>query len=287
MRKLVLFLCALALPLSAQNSYLEQGKAALRRNDADAAAELLEKAVAQQPKSAEAHFQLGNAYGSQAQKASLFKQPGLAQKTKDEYETAVQLDPNNVDARFGLVQFYAVAPGFMGGSYDKAFEQAEEIRKRDPLRGHRSRAFIYSHQDKKDLARAEYMAEIKEFPNSARAHIDLALQYASATDKNWSAAENELNTALKLEPNNMTAVFVLGRLSAQSGAGYARGEELLRKYLAYTPKEDEPLPARAHYWLGQIYEKQGKKAEAKASYATSLKLNPQQKDVAEALKRVS
>ena len=32
---------------------------------------------------------------------------------------------------------------------------------------------------------------------------------------------------------------------------------------------------------------QGKKAEAKASFATSLKLNPNQKDVAEALKRVS
>jgi TolA-binding protein len=68
---------------------------------------------------------------------------------------------------------------------------------------------------------------------------------------------------------------------------FAHGEELLRKYLAYTPKENEPSLARAHYWLGQIFEKQGRKAEAKASFTTSLKLNPAQKDVAEALKRVS
>ena len=44
---------------------------------------------------------------------------------------------------------------------------------------------------------------------------------------------------------------------------------------------------RAHYWLGLILEKSGRKAEAKASYATSLKLQPEQKDVTEALKRVS
>jgi TolA-binding protein len=72
-----------------------------------------------------------------------------------------------------------------------------------------------------------------------------------------------------------------------TNSNFAQGEEALRKYLAYTPKSGEPSHARAHYWLGQIFEKQGKKAEAKASFATSLKLNPNQKDVAEALKRVS
>jgi cytochrome c-type biogenesis protein CcmH/NrfG len=44
---------------------------------------------------------------------------------------------------------------------------------------------------------------------------------------------------------------------------------------------------RTHYWLGQIFEKTGRKAEAKASYEASLKLRGEQKDVIEALKRVS
>ena len=43
----------------------------------------------------------------------------------------------------------------------------------------------------------------------------------------------------------------------------------------------------AWYWLGQINEKQGHKAEAKQMYATSLKLAPGAKDVTEALKGVS
>ena len=49
---------------------------------------------------------------------------------------------------------------------------------------------------------------------------------------------------------------------------------------------DEPPLGRAYYWLGGIYEKQGKKAEAKANYAQALKLNPGSKEVQEAMKRV-
>jgi tetratricopeptide (TPR) repeat protein len=275
----------LALPLLAQTSLLEQGRAAMNRNDADAAATLLEKAVAQNPKNAEAHYLLGTAYGSQAQKASIFGQASLAGKTKDEFEAAVALDPNLLDARYGLVEFYAMAPGFMGGSYDKAFAQAAEIKKHDPLMAHRAAAFIYSHQKKTDEARNEYLAEVREFPKSARAHIDLGVSYI--VEKNYKAAGDEFELAIKVDPAYMPGYFRLGQISVFTSANYARGEELLRKYLAYTPKENEPSHARTHYWLGQIFEKQGKKAEAKASFETSLKLNPNQKDVGEALKRVS
>jgi tetratricopeptide (TPR) repeat protein len=284
-RTIVVLIALMALPLFAQTSLIDQGKAAMARNDEDAAVALFEKAVAQNPKSAEAHFGLGSAYGSQAQKASIFGQASLAGKTRDEFEKAVELDPNHLDARFGLIQFYAFAPGFMGGSYDKAFAQAAEIRKRDPLRGHRATAFIYAQQKKTEEAKKEYFDEVKEFPKSPRAHLDLGLFYMNAKD--YKASGNEFDIALQLDPVYMPAVFRLGQLSVLSNMNLPRGEEMLRKYLAYTPKSDEPPHARTHYWLGQIFEKQGKKAEAKASFTTSLKLNPNQKDVAAALKRVS
>jgi tetratricopeptide (TPR) repeat protein len=271
--------------LFAQTTLLDQGRAAMARNDADAAVAIFEKAVAQNPKSAEAHYWLGSAYGSQAQKASLFSQASLASKTKDEFEQAVALDPNYVEARYGLVQFYTMAPGIIGGSYEKALAQAGEIRKHDPLMAHRATAFIYSNQKKTELARKEYFDEIKEFPKSPRAHVDLGLFYLS--EKNYKGASDEFESALKIDPNFMMARFFIGRVSVATGTNFQRGEEMLRSYLAYTPKHDEPGLARAHYWLGQIFEKQGKKADAKASFETSLKLNPNQKDVAEALKRVS
>jgi tetratricopeptide (TPR) repeat protein len=286
MRSIIAVLVGLiALPLLAQNSLIDQGRAAMNRSDAEAASVLFEKAVAQNPKSADAHYWLGSAYGSMAQKASIFSQASLASKTREEFEKAVELDPNNLDARQGLLQYYTIAPGFMGGSYDKAFAQVNEIRKRDPLMGHRSAAFIYSHQKKTDLAKNEYLAEVKEFPKSPRAHLDLGLLHSS--HKNWKAAGDEFDAALALDPAYMPTVFRIGQLAVLSNSNLPHGEEMLRKYLTYTPKNDDPPLARAHYWLGRILETQGKKADAKTSYAASLKLNPGQKDVAEALKRVS
>jgi TolA-binding protein len=61
----------------------------------------------------------------------------------------------------------------------------------------------------------------------------------------------------------------------------------LHKYLAYKPADNEPPLAGAWYWLGQIQEKQGKKADAKKSYTNGLKLAPEMKELKEGLKGVS
>src|ERR1051325_7603084 len=137
----------------AQTPFIDQGRAAMTRGDVDGPVDLLEKAVDQSPNSAEAHYYLGGAYGSKAQKANRFSAASLAGKTKDEFEKAVALNPRYVEARFGLVEFYTFAPGIIGGSYDKALAQAAEIRKLDPLQGHRAYAIVYSSQKKPELAK--------------------------------------------------------------------------------------------------------------------------------------
>ena len=262
------------------------GKAALLRGDVDAAATAYEKAVAADPKNARYHLMLGEVYGTQAQQASLFSKAGLAKKTKEEFERAVELDPNFIEARMSLIDYYLIAPGFMGGSEDKAIEQATEIRKRDALDGHRAFARVYLHQKKPDLARKEVVDAVREQPKSAKAHYVLGV-FLMSNDKNWAGSLHELDAALALDPKYMPAHFRIGQNAVNSETNYARGEESLRKYLAYTPDETEPNLASAWYWLGRLQENAGKKAEARQSYANALKLAPQSKQVKEALQRVS
>lgn len=50
---------------------------------------------------------------------------------------------------------------------------------------------------------------------------------------------------------------------------------------------DMPAIASPWYWLGQLYEKQNRKTDAKAAHTNALKLSPKSKQVSEALKRVS
>src|SRR5215212_1599534 len=130
---IVAALAASSVALSAQTPQQEQaqkfflqGKTALEKNDAPKAVGHLEKAVSLNPRSSEYYDWLGKAYGTQAQRASKLKQPFLAKKTKAAWEKAVALDPKNIDAHEDLIQYYLQAPGFLGGSKEKAKAEALE-----------------------------------------------------------------------------------------------------------------------------------------------------------------
>ena len=99
----------------------------------------------------------------------------------------------------------------------------------------------------------EYADAIREQPDSPKAHSYLG-QYLVNTEKNYPAAFAEFEAALKLDPNYMAGFYHLGRTSALANTNLARGEEAMKKYLAYTPKENEPPLANAYFYLGGIYE---------------------------------
>ena len=259
--------------------------ASLADHDDEKAQEYFQKAVAKKPNDARYHYWLGRAYGDQAEKASIFRQASLAGKTRDEFERAVALDPNFIDARKALIEYYTLAPSLMGGSEEKALQQAAEIKKRDPLEGHVAYATIYSRQKKPDLVRKEYVDAVREQPNSPKAHYLLGI-LLMGTDRNYPAAFQEYDAALKLDPNYMPAYFQIGHTAALANANLARGEESLKKYLGWHPEEDDPPLFRAYYWLGYVCERMGKRAEAKQNYEKSLNMRPGQKDVQERTKAV-
>jgi tetratricopeptide (TPR) repeat protein len=285
----VLFLAMLSLAAGAQTNdpqaLVQRGRDAITHGEPEKAVELLEKAVALKPNNADYHYQLATAQLQAGMRAGMFGGMSLLPKAKAELERAIQIDPNLIAARFALLEVYVSAPTFAGGSESGALEQATEIRKRDAINGHRAFARIHTAATKPDLVRKEYVDMVKEQPASARAHYWFGV-YLMLTEKNYPPASVELESAVKLDPSYLPSYFQIGHAAALAGNKLTRGEVTLKKYLTYSPKEDEPSIARAYYWLGSIYEKQGKKTEAKASYAASLKINPTQKDVDAAMKRV-
>jgi len=283
---IVLFAMSVSAQTSDPQKLYQLGREAIAHGDAGKAIEYFEKAVALQPNDARYHYQLGGAYGQSAANAGMFSAMSIAGKAKSEFQRAIEIDPNFLPARMMLVEFNVSAPALLGGSEEAAIQQATEIRKRDAIEGHRAFARIDVAAKKLDLARNEYVAMLKEQPSSARAHYLYGV-YLMLTEKNYKAASDEVESAVKLDASYMPSFFQIGHVAALSGANLTHGEEALKKYLAYLPKEDEPSIARAYFWLGGIYEKEGRKADAKASYAASLKINPSQKDADEALKRVS
>ena len=80
----------------------------------------------------------------------------MAQEGRDSMVRAVELDPGDLEAREGLMKFYAQAPWPLGDA-DKAFAEAMEIAKRDPKRGaeaYRAMASIFEKAGRADRAQS-------------------------------------------------------------------------------------------------------------------------------------
>jgi hypothetical protein len=94
-----------------------------------------EMAVASSTNSAKFHLWLGRATGLKARRSFVTEQPYWAKRTCREFEKAVSLDPEYVEAMLDLLEYYISAPSFLGGGMDKAEKLVERIKQLDPVKG--------------------------------------------------------------------------------------------------------------------------------------------------------
>ena len=243
-----------------------------------------EKAVKAEPNEPVYHFWFGRATGEQAQRANPLRQPGLAKRTKGEFERAVALDSTYVPARQGLVEYYLAAPGFLGGSIDNARIQANAIAKLDPYRGGDALADVaIAAKDTAGLIRARESL-VAQFPDSTESH--LILIQIQQVRKQWAQVWTLVDRFEKARPDLPIVRYVVGRTAAETGEQLDRGESALRSYLEITPKPKEPSLAAAHWRLGMIAEKRGNTALARQEYQTAATMDPNLKQAKEALARL-
>ncbi|MFL5485532.1 MAG: hypothetical protein ACJ793_07825 [Gemmatimonadaceae bacterium] len=252
--------------------YLGRIAVITNEDDGDEAIRQFERAVALEEGNATYHTWLGNAIRDVTPRASKLRMPFNARRMKKEWERAVALDPNQIDARYGLVQFYAYAPGVMGGSKEKAREQAAEIAKRNAMRGAVARGVIAEIEKNPAAEEAAYKEAIAAAPDSLPGYFGLGAVYAR--DGKATEAFATLDTYVRRRPDDRRAFYEAGRIAAITGRELDRGEAALKQFLA-TPPADARVTtiAGAHYWLGQIAEKRGLRDAAREHYLTALRIN--------------
>lgn len=257
------------------------GRIEMENDDAGKAAEWFERAVKMNPKSAVYYDWLGRAYGTQAQHASAFRLPFLARKTKNAWETALGIDPDNLDVRDDLIIFYTRAPGFVGGSKDKAREMALEIRKRNPYRGSIAAANLCAADKDTLCVERELQGMVTTYPDSPAVYASLSAFYTNQKqfDKSFAVSEDRLKT----KPDEPTTLYQVGRTASISGQNLDRGEQAFKALLANPTPGRGPAPASVHFRLGMIYEKKGAKDLAREEYRATLLLQPSHQEAKKAL----
>lgn len=207
-------------------------------------------------------YALGRVYGQQAMTASVFKMPGLASKTKEQFAKAVELDPTLFEARSGLAQFYLMAPGFAGGSATKAKELATEVQSRQPEQAKLLRALLALND--KDWAGAEReLASVKAGDDRTMARELRGnwtrLGFEFMEQKNLPKARGIFESLQRDYPTHAAGTYGLGRVLVEQGQLDDAIRALER---ARTLEGAERLPI--DHRLGQALIAKGDKAAAKA-----------------------
>jgi tetratricopeptide (TPR) repeat protein len=248
----------------------------------DRAVTFAERAVQLAPDCSESHFWLARSYALKADKARSF---WLARKSKLEYETAVQLDPDNLAARRDLMEFYLQAPWILGGSKDKAWQQVDAIASRNAMEGNLARAIYWRDLDKTSLAAQEFQKVLAARPDRAEPYFQVADFYES--DGKPAEIEAAIQAVLRVSPSDPRVDYYSAVASVMKRQDLAKAEQNLKSYLVNSPPRDDfPPHAAAHDWLGQIYEIWGKKQLAIDQYRFALQLSPDNQPAQDALHRL-
>jgi cytochrome c-type biogenesis protein CcmH/NrfG len=236
----------------------------------DAAIKAGEKSVTLAPDRSVYHLWLGRAYGRKAENCNVFCGASMARKMRVEFERAVELDGNDVHARTDLAEFYVEAPGVVGGGKDKARREADTIARQDAATGHWVRARLAEKEKDLTTAEREYKAAAGDSCDRPENWLSLASFYRRQS--RYIEMEAAINKAAVCQKKPSNWLFDAGSLLHRAGRNLPQAVQFLANYLSAKDKTEDAPAFQAHYLLGQIYEKQGKKDDAAKEYVAALAL---------------
>jgi tetratricopeptide (TPR) repeat protein len=255
------------------NVSLWAGKSLFKLRRWNDAVRAFERTVALKPQDGAAHLWLARAIGRKAENAFFTSAFGLARESCREFEAAVRLDPNNLDARFDLLDFYIQAPGIVGGGRDKAEAQARAIAGMAPRAGYAARAEILNADKNWNAALAELVEATAKYPKDAEGFLDLSEFQRDRLDRGLEAEANA-QKALALDGNSRRAILCLAAAQVQLRRNIPEALKNLKRLAAGPLTDGDPSFEEVYYWIGAALLVQNDKMEARRAFQTSLGFDP-------------
>lgn len=239
----------------------------------DDAASECGQAVQLDSQSAVHHLWLGRALGEKADTASFMTAFTLAKRARAEFEQAVSLDPDDGEAMSDLGEFYASAPGVVGGGNDKAQALATRLEKIDPARAHVLLGRIAESRKDYGTAEREYKQAVATSEHPAIPWMTLASFYRK--HEQWDQMEAAVISGYKAAQRDRRAGVALyngASVLARGKRNLALAAKMLEEYLADFPKTEEGPAFEAHTRLAQLKAQLGDRNGAFEERAEALKL---------------
>lgn len=242
--------------------------AALSENDHKAADKALKQLRRTLGNTGDYHFLEGIITVLSMNDASAIRLPFLARRMRNQWNEALEKDPNHELAHLSLLQFHANAPGIAGGDKDQAVFHAGRLKElNSPFRFQADIALAVIAEDSVS-EEAAWLAWFNDQPENLNIRMNYiaqrvnAQQYASAlTQMQYVLAntdsENDEHQAL-----NAQVYYQWGKLAAESGEELENGAHYLQVLLAENRVPENTPAGWTQYRLAQIYIHQNRLEEA-------------------------
>lgn len=239
----------------------------------EAAISLAKQCVHNHPQNAACHEALGNALGVNAEQGSLMDALGSLGTIRDSFEKAIELDPDNINARVSLMTFYLEVPGLMGGSSKQAKTLLRQTTNPDVAR--LLQAKLHISDDELVKASTTLLAIAPATDDSGISWAigrqqrdilqEIGLTFLQQADS--TAAENTFRWLTSHHPELATAYLGLGRALLAQG----KASEALPIFEQSLHLE---ASAEVHYRLGKTWQALSDTAKAKAAFDRALAFTP-------------
>lgn len=222
-----------------------------------------QRALQLAPSSTKTHNNLGNAYLAE-------KKLDLAEK---EFRTALRLEPASQDANYNLGVVLLAA-----GSPAEAIRHFERIHPQNlETRLNLIRAYLQSNRNIEALRLASQLSAEKK--DDVQLHFSLGVLLAS--EKQYKAAQLELEKADALRPNTFEVLFNLGQASLRNGDNSNAELALSRA------RKLEPDSPETQYLLAQVYVNELRSLDALDILVRANKQTPNNPDILYLMAQIS
>jgi tetratricopeptide (TPR) repeat protein len=262
------------------------GLISMQKNEQSKAEEYLKQAISANAGVANYHYSMAILLGQMAREANMVRQASLAGRIKTHLETAVKLDPKNMNASFMLVGLYMRAPKIMGGDPDKAKKVAADMVKINRAEGFRAAGFIAQSEEKFADAESNYRNALNASPDSLKYYSSLASFYQSRS--NYTEALKVFESAMVKFPSNRNLLYQSGRIAAMAGSGQSeKASKYLNEYISGNTERNDRNVTNAWYYLGITEKNKNNQTAAKGHFNNALRINPDHKEAQQALKELN
>jgi tetratricopeptide (TPR) repeat protein len=242
-------------------------RAALAANDTaqrSAALMQMDACLQRLPDVAVCHYGIGALLGAQALEEGMVKAALNAGRIRDAFIKAVELDPILYAAHSGLVQFYLVAPGLIGGGVSKAAETARAASSRLPEHAKVLQAQVAV--QRKDLAEAERLLATVAVGGDEELGDDLAGAWAQVgiahvSEQQPAKARPVFERVIKERPQYAIGHYGLARVHSDTGA-WDTAIALLERSAALEGADRLPVD----YRLGIALQSKGDRDKARGAF---------------------